>query len=299
MVPPRCVMLASSILVLGSCTAAPDGEAPSARDRDATATPTSRDVLMGSESGLRVRQWRVADEVAQMVPTLVRHADPDWPDPETRGRLARNGFRMVRVPDEVMAQLPAEIGGMSLGFDGWHGQVYEWRELAGREIEPQGRAVAIDGRVRRFGGGRLRLMMRGWTMQMEQGPRVYLELLPEYDRSRQTALDQMLGRRRFEGERFLDQTVDLLMEAGWAYALTCEAPGVNWNDDEAGGGSGTERVGPAVDAPPALGELLLKVPRPTAQRELIVFLPRIPDQLYPSDVTIAAKRGPVERRVPR
>ncbi len=153
------------------------GEAVSTGERVAA-------VLLGSNSGLLIRHWRVADDPSAITTALMRYTRGEEGDPAQRRQLRRNGFRLVRIAADDGDALLEELGGSSIKLDGWHGQAYDWRPLAAKSVGPGGRAVAVDGRVRHFSGGRMRLMMRGWTTQMEDGPFVYLQLRPDFDQSR-------------------------------------------------------------------------------------------------------------------
>ncbi len=260
-----------------------------------------RDSLASGDNGLRVRRWRVADRTEVIEAALLRYSNGDAVEEEIQARLERNGFRLVRIALEDIENLLAVLGGAMLDMDGWHGQAYDWRDVATRLIDPEGMAMAVDGRVRRFSDGELRLMVRGWTLRMEDGPYFYLEMLPELDMSRPNRLEQALGRDVFEGERFTAVSFDLLLESSYAYVLTCETPGVEWGADNGEGSPDGESwgeesavggddepaeaevavVGPDAEPPWSIGEVLLRFEFEAPGREMLVFVPRIPAELYP------------------
>jgi hypothetical protein len=257
----------------------------------------ARSLLPGADSGLLVRRWQVEDD-GRIGAALARRGEAPWLDSDTRDRLARNGFRLVRLHADGIDALREELGGTSVDVEGWHGQAYDWRDVATRAVDDEPRPIAVDGRVRLFEGGRLRLMMRGWTIFMEDGPVLTVELRPEHDRSRRRrpdrVYDRVLGRSRFDGERFDALTFELLMEAGWVYVLTGETPGVEWSAAEAGArraGAGAHAAGPDVVAPPTVGERLFTLEAEHPRRDLLLIVPRIPDALFPpDDVTTARGR---------
>lgn len=262
----------------------------------------AQSILPTADNGLQVRQWRVTDDPDAIASALVRHARGEFIDTQTARRLGRNGLRFVRVPAEEVETLLADLGGATLSVDTWHGQACDWRAVADWPIETTGRALAVDGRVRRFEGGRLQLMIRSWTIQMEDGPSVRLQLEGRYDRSQPTRLDQVMGRPAVEGRRLPSISLDLLLEAGYAYVLTGEPPGSEWgrSEDDAGPGqedvesreagqeeddslAERESIGPEALPPLTVGELLFRREGLPAARQLLVFVPRIPDRLFPPE----------------
>ena len=325
-------------LAIGAC-ATDEAARPAAEGGSGVATGPAaargeigRQLLPTADNGLELRRWRIADAAAEdlsgrprlvdrsieVAAALMKYADGEVLDEDEKGRLQRNGFRFVRVKADLVEALLAELGPATVDATGWHGQACDWREVAAFPVDPDGRAVAVDGRVRRFAGGRLRLMMRGWTMQMEDGPYLHLEVMPDYRLARPSRLEQALGRNRFQGERFPSMSLDLLTEAGYAYVLLAESPAVEWAPVDASvpGGEGQE-VGPDVIAeseadegerPPAgsrrnlfaapvvgpdavmprtIGELLLRGESIPPVRHLLVFVPRIPDALFPPQTSAA------------
>lgn len=145
-------------------------------------------------------------------------------------------------------------------------------------------------------------MIRAWTIQMEDGPSVRLQLEGRYDRSQPTRLDQVMGRQVAEGRQLPSISLDLLLDAGYAYVLTGEPPGSEWglSEDDAGPGqedlerpeggqeeddSSAERqsIGPEALPPLTVGELLFRREGLPAARQLLVFVPRIPDRLFPPE----------------
>ena len=245
--------------------------------------------------GLAVRQWRVADPPPNVADVLARHARGAACDESTRQRLERNGLRLVRVPLPQLDALATDLGRLSRNVEGWHGQAYDWRGVIEAAIDPDGAAVAIDGRVRRLVDGRLRLLIRGWTLQMEHGPRLCLQLLPEYDRTAPTPLDLALGRRPFVGRRFTDLWTEILLEPGFGYVLlglppSLKSPGQSVEDeeqvvaDETGDDERLDRaatIGPDAPPPLTLGEVLLRSGSSRTDHEVLIFVPLMPRGFYP------------------
>jgi hypothetical protein len=259
--------------------------------------------LVSNDNGLAVRQWSVFDRPGLIGSTLAAHTASDPLDAETDRRLRRNGLRVVAVPADELDIIVEALGGAPMNVDAWYGQVYEWRELAGRPVPDGGQAIALDGHVQRYAGGEIRLMCRCWTVQMEDRPLMLLELIPQYWPPSGGGFARLLGQPAPEVEAFPSLVLDLELEPGLAYVVTTESPDIDWprlpaDDPEgvparprpssrSGPGPGP---GPAAAGPPTLGEWLLGAPRRPPTRDMLVLIPRIPPELWPEAGPDAAAR---------
>lgn len=266
-----------------------------------------RDRLTGANNGLELRRWTVVDAPDRVVNVLSTHADGAAADQVAVDRLKRNGLRFVRVSADQLEPLVAELGGATMDRNEWHGQVYDWRALMEQPIDASGLAVAIDGRVRRFDRGEFRMLIRGWTVQMEDGPYMHLEILPQHHVPRANDLRRLLGEKPADaGEAFATLSLDLQLEAGYAYVLVSEPPEIDWPSldrpaservVEAGADASNaakppprpragrvgplDGVGPDAGAPLTLGEVLLPTAVSPPMRQVLVFVPKIPLELFP------------------
>ena len=307
-----CRLILFTVLALSGCASEPAPEpVVSAGDPEDVLRQ-----LVNTDNGLEVRKWLVVDDSQVVSAALLSHADRLVLDEEQDQRLRRNGFRFLRVPVGSLDALLAAFGGTTLDMSAWHGQVYDWREIDSMPIGPAGEAIAVDGRVRRFGRGRLVLLVRGWTMAMEDGPRMCLQLRVVVGRPIGGTLRQLLDRTPSE-VALPSLDVEVGLEAGFAYVLTCESPTVSWGfstadegdvskDAEAAAGSppavgGAGRIGPGdlvgpdVEAPTTVGRRLLTPPLEQGRRAMLVFVPRFPQTMYPylqrSDTAIMETGG--------
>ena len=102
---------------------------------------------------------------------------------------------------------------------------------------------------------------------------------------RPSQLGRVLRRSRFDGEWFTSVMVDLRLDHDYAYVLTGEAPGVEWDEpppaNAADDASSTDPLGPEADLPETIGEALFNHTGPE-RRELLILLPRVPDALTPA-----------------
>ena len=266
--------------------------------------------LLASEHGLEVRQWVVPEEPGTIGAALSAYSDGEAIGAERAAVLRRNGLRFVRVPVRKINALRRDLGIASMDVTAWHGQIYQWRQLQQRRIGPAGAAVAVNGFVRRFGPGRLRLMARSWSVPMEDGVYLNLELVPRYDPPHSPTLNRLLGRRE-SGEILASMALEVQLRPVSAYVLTFESPEVSWPEpgrppqaaDEDPAAAHGERgadspdpqpPGPETDTPVTVGELLFRGTLPRA-RGMLVFVPRIPADDEVTRPVIQTTKGPAPK----
>ncbi|MCH8314949.1 MAG: hypothetical protein IIA64_03155 [Planctomycetes bacterium] len=302
------ILLLIAAGVLTACKSGVPAAGPSpASDGTPTlrVTPSSRR-LLSSDNGLEVRTWVIMDRGPHIADAIASFGQPALVDASADASLRRNGLRLVRIRADELESLLASLGGASLDATTWHGQIYHWRELVQYPIGPAGMAVAVDGLVRRFESGTFRLMFRSWTVPMEDGPRLQLQLLGQFDRPQQDPFRRFVTDRRVTGEVFHSFAFQIQLEVGFGYALLFESPSIDWSFGPAeqheasaepvaaesnGQVPDPEQVGPKADAPPTFGELLLRTGARPPKRRMLVFVPKFPPAAFPPDTVGAASDG--------
>lgn len=271
---PRCAALG---LLVGACAApAADESALERALREPASGPITR--LTHRDNGLEVRKWLVPDDAAALARAMAAHAEADALEPEDARRLRRNGLRLVRVALPEVEPLLAAIGGASLDVNAWHGQMPRWGPLHEVAIPAPGIVLAVDGRIRRCPAGKLQLLGRSWTMPMEDGPRMLLELAPAHAApGGPRDLRGLLGGPDRAPQRFESLAAEAMLDPGYAYALTCEAPAVDWFGGPApDAGQGGGGAGPMAEAPRTIGQVMLSNEGPRPLRGVLLFIPRLP-----------------------
>ena len=271
----------------------------------------------GGDNGLEVRQWVLSTSLEAVAAALMRYRDGEALDPAMRETFERNGLRLVRVPIEELEPMLAELGIASRSVVTWFGQVSAWRDVLTSPVDETSRALVVSGRVRRFADGNYALMLRSWTLMMEDAPKLQLELIGRHDRPEVGDTVPLLGPRRVAETWLHAVRAELLLDAGYAYVMVFESPSVTWREPGEGetvrvveGGSNGEAqaapessrgpgagadVGPFHDsglgsiAPPTLGEVLLGREAGQPRRHLLAFVPRIPERLNAGIETAAAQ----------
>ncbi len=244
--------------------------------REATPTPSADnafDRMLNPDNGLLLRRWVVSDNADRIGAALLRYSDGQVLDARTDESLRRNGMRLVRVRADQTDDLLGDLGVGPSDVAAWHGQVVEWRELYQRPVIGPGATLAVSGRVRSIPAGQLRLMGRSWTVLMEDGPYLTLELLPQLWRPQEPSLYRLLGDADRQGEVFGTLAIEIELETGYAYVLTGETPALEWTDPP------RDPAGPNVETPDTLGEFLFSQRTEPPLRTLLVFVPRISDRL--------------------
>lgn len=252
--------------------------------RTVTATPSADHALnrmLNPDNGLLLRKWVVSDDVERIGTALMRYQDGVLLEPALEDRLRRDGLRLLLVRADQLEDLLGELGVGPSDVTAWHGQVLEWRELHHRSVVGPGATLAVSGRVRSIPPGRLRMMGRCWTVLMENGPYLSLQLLPQLIRPQVPSLYQLLGDSDLQGEAFRRLAIEVELQPGYACVLTGEAPAISWGRPSE---PHSEHVasavhGPAAATPETLGEFLFSSRAEPPLRTLLVFVPMIPDRL--------------------
>lgn len=248
------------------------------------ATPSPDNVLdrmLDPNNGLLLRKWVVVEESASINSALSHYQQQEILSPGQVETFRRNGLRFVQVRADRLDDLLGSLGGNPYDVVAWHGQILEWRELYHRKIAGPGIALAVAGRVRTIPPGRLRIMGRSWTVLMEDGPYLSLELITVLNRPQVPSLSQLLGDPDLKGEVIDQLSVEVELRSGYAYVLTGESPATTREGsvaDEARA-SKPASVGPAVDTPDTVGEFLFSNHAEPSTHTLLVFVPRIPERL--------------------
>lgn len=294
--------------VVVGCASAPT---PSATN-DGVALAARKNRLANTDNGLEVLRWTVLDHPNRLQTTLLKYANGEAVPAPTAERLQRNGFRMLRMPADQVEALLAELGGATIESNEWQGQVHQWRALLDRPVETAGRAIAVDGHVRRYDRGEFRLLVRSWIVPMEDGVRMQFEMLPQHHRSQTNNLRKLLGEQQTQVDGFAACALDLQLEPGYAYVLVGEPPQAKWIAPGAEAApdqpaaipprfARTPRVGPSdlfaneEATPLTIGELLLPRAAKPASRGILVFVPKVsPDLLlsHQRGVPAVAARSP-------
>jgi len=302
---PSCIACASlAMIMVTGCAAPQDGARPASDRLSGAPTPDRAERPLLREQGLAVRRVRITDDPHRIAAAFGPYAGSAPLPDELTDRLDRSGLRLILIPISELDAVLSALGDAPVDRTVWHGQATTWRPVVERTLFADD-VVGVEGRLRTFDAGTMRLLMRGWTLMMEDGLHVHLELLPDLDQTRPREMDRLLGRPRYTGVRFLSLYCELLFSPDMACLLTMERPGVTWAPgapgvgearDGAGGSGGAEErgaesasaAGPSVDAPtgapgpgPAfvpprtLGEVLFRAESARSGREVIVLVPRV------------------------
>jgi len=184
--------------------------------------------IFGPKNGLLIREWTIEDNPQRIALAMSKFGVEELLEESQREDFRRNGLRLVRVWAEDINPLLKAFDGASSNTAVWHGQVYNWSELLRRKVYDQPIAVAVDGHVKRYKNGTFRLMLRSWTVSMEDGPRLQLQLLPQFDKPQRISIRGFRADRNVQGEVFRSFTVETLLEAGFVYVLTYASPQLDW-----------------------------------------------------------------------
>lgn len=263
-----------------------DGDRPAGPLAAAT-TLIERPRTAAEENGLEIVRWSVADRENVIRRAMARHADSSSRRRMDVVALEQAGLRAVIVRDEHLPSLLADFGGTTTAVATWYGQVPQWREAARASIlAPQ--PVMVEGRAEQFAVGWLRLMVRGWTVELEDGGRFELQVVPQWVRET-PELSSLTNRDQLRGRIFAGASIAVELERNTSLVLLAAPPSTAEEEDPEGPPSAARsesRRGPPVVLPPTPGELLLvDVAARPPRRIVLLFRARLPDTLFPSNAS--------------
>jgi len=275
--------------LLAGC-AVPPPAAPETPPEIATATGIlSREGPGPGANGIESLQWSVTDDEALIEAALRRHAMADLELGLDRERLRREGLRVEAVAEKELAEFLADLGGTTVALQVWHGQAPDWHEIARTRIDVP-TVVLADGRPARLDRGYLRLLLRGWTIPLELGAVVEVQVEPRWagDASTQSVLPGAPPRRGgVRGFRDGSFRIELPREACLVIVAappSAPAPPSGPRPATQGGAVRTGGPGPPAELPLTLGEALLREPGMPPRRRMVVVRPRLPDILFGDDL---------------
>lgn len=249
----QCLLLPAMLSVSGCASDAGTraaGTGRSAPDPLTVADPAAR--FAHAESGLLVQILRVADD-PRRIPVLLsraarRDADPAASAAVIHAPLDAAGVRLLRIPESSIVPLLTEFGEVERDAATWHGEAPNWRPIALGILGREG-PVDLDGTARPFPPGEFRLLVRAWTMPMEDGPRLQVELVPEFEPA--GASVELLPAARSKRRRpFLPLRAELMLDAGEALLLTVVRDDDVWDADAVLPPPGRAPLYPAVTPVP-------------------------------------------------
>ncbi|MCA9296208.1 MAG: hypothetical protein KC983_06810 [Phycisphaerales bacterium] len=206
-------------------------------------------------------------------------------DEELSERWRRNGLRFVRMTPGQAETFVQSLGAVMVDRDEWMGEILEWSALE-NSVTDELRALAVEQRIERFQPGEFQLMLRGWTMPTEIGPRLYLEFLARYHQPlKVNYLDLVQHADDALPGVILDPvSLPVVIEPDAVYLLTSASPVEVWPTDGpretagtpvpaapnrgAGRGPGT---GPVAVAPTTVGEQLMIEQGAPARRTILLL----------------------------
>ena len=310
----RLVAAALATAVLHGC-AAPAGPGPSAAAQPAPGPEPTREVpaatartrIAPGQTGLEVVTWQVTDDGSRVSDALLAHAAPAVARVDEIA-LRRNGLILWAVRDGSLEALRVALGGSPLDVHTWLGTATTWRELANVPIGDA--LLEVDGVAKERRAAQARLMVRSWPVPMEDGTRVSVQVVPQLVTG---AAEASLVRNgnRLAGDVVRSCTIDLELEPGVAWALTCDPGGFVETDAEAPARAAEERAvmgPPSPDRPAASGKigsrvvtlgatLLLAAPERTgapSRRTVLLFVPHLGGSAFPD----AAEAEPMTPNAP-
>lgn len=203
---------------------------PAARERTAVAR---RGGPLGSavaaENGLEVRKLVVQDLDGMVAVALAEFGERYAGEGTTR--MQRNGFELYRLREQDLDQLMARLGPPLTDVRTWHGQAPGWRDLL-RHPARSPIGVVVDGRPKVLAGGTIRLLVRAWTLPMEDEVLLEAQLRVLFEPTTRgsrllpqpSAAGPGAAATEIQSGESLGGAIDLHLASDEAWVLTCIHP---------------------------------------------------------------------------
>lgn len=221
-------------------------------------------VVFGGENGIEAQYWVVAGEAGAMWAALGEFVGAPVPvDEGTRRLLEQNGLRMLAVPVERLAEVQGRMSVIGAVQRQWLGQAPAWVDIAAGPLRESGQMIGLHDGPLRLGPGRLRLLLRGWTIpaapqgtgEQAGGALMHVEVVPQHQESRgRDGLGLALRTERVgpedEGVVFTRMGAVMRLWGDVAVLIVPEGPGVEWKEPPAEVEEEAAQERPASGPPP-------------------------------------------------
>lgn len=247
----------------------------------------------GEDDGLEVARWSVANNEVLLRRALGRYARRDVALGVAATTLERHGLRAAVLNEEDLARFLIDVGGTTQAVAVWFGQVPAWREL-GRTLFESPRVAMVEGKAERLPAGWLRLMTRAWTVPLEEGGyldvQVAMQLLSD-----KSDVSGLLNRDVLRGRVWEDAGIHVELPRQTALVLVSAPPESPEAEEDPEGPPprpDSPGSGPVVELPPTLGEFLLTDVEAKPPRRLVLVLRALlPDILFAPPLPTSPRPG--------
>lgn len=284
----RAIALCALAIMTSACSSTQSSNTPVKPSTQLEGLPRTTNV----RPGLELITWYVPESddldghlMELTVPAL---------DEQANEKLARHSLMLIRLSESDLPELVSSIGGTNATKSTWCGQVTDWRNL--RDVPVKRTVIEIDSKTTLLDGGVLAVAARAWVEPTLESARMHLELVPRFrtDRRRQASI---LAPRATNTHDFTTLAEATDLNAGEVLILTSTAPPPPIKPLPPEESAPIENDpdptdDPTLDTPvPSskgrirqsieLGHTLFYMPSQSPERVILVFVPRIPDSIFP------------------
>lgn len=244
----RVIIFFFSLLQLVGCSA------PQETKTLVSVTSSSIDA---TADGISVINIRVDPNGEDIYEHLKKYGQPVGSDLESK--LYSEGIYVRKVSSIDVPAIVASVGDVIEETTVWHGQIFTWRDLHQRRIEPQGMLISEHGIPYFIERGYLSLLGRSWLLEQEDGLHLYLQFLPTWHVPNQQATFVGNSKPPLRIKLFRELEFETLLQHNEAIIVATHLVAPN------------AKSGPQDDGPPPvrLGEALLGGP---VKEDVVQFL---------------------------
>ena len=272
---------------------------------------TTRPAVRGADRGLEIWSWAVSDPRRQLP---VDSSDPARPGPAllirddktdiesllwpylarpvpipdaVRDRWRASGLRAIAVPAADLDRLLNASRLVGTVQRQWLGEVPAWTDAALGPALHEPRTIAVGDGDSTLEPGRLRLLVRAWTVPVERDSGIpaaglHVELAPRLDPfvpERERMMAAAAGEPQTPPHTFPTLAATLTLAQGEALVIVPDAPDVDWARPAPE--TQPDEYGPQPPPVPTLGEVLLASPGSwgtVRTRAIVALIPHLSDR---------------------
>ena len=145
--------------------------------------------------------------------------------------LQENGFRLIAVPIDSLANVIRSMNPEPYSDSTWLGQGSEWIPIASGPAIDGTRILRINNQTQSYNQGRFRILVRSYPIVMPGSKNlIRLEILPQWHLPPRTRLIARPTEERMAGRLFADLGAALNMDGTYAVILLSDDPDADWTD---------------------------------------------------------------------
>lgn len=211
-------------------------------------------VLNPSADGISVVKVEVQPNHVDVQNVLQQFGEQIMPD--LHERLLQEGIHIRKINAVDVPALITSIGTIVDESYVWHGQIFTWRDLHQRHINPQGMLISQQGTPYFISKGYLSILGRSWLLDRENGLHIYLQFLPTWHVPREQSSLVATSSSPIQSKIFSELELEVLLKDDEAIIIVVELTAPVMSSGPQDGGPPPVRLGEALLGGPVHADIV-------------------------------------------